>query len=288
VNSKLNARITQLKKDHIHGASWLSLKALNIMNLAIVESQMDTVARFLQELKMTSMEIATARPGMVSISNYVSRYINEITAFSLEDHQLNEFKYIAKLKLKQLIKYNKEAPIKAAKLAAQLIKEEDTIIICSYSSTICNLLKFASKIYKKLHVIIVESRYDGFDYGEMSLKELRKFGIPAHVIPQNKLGSYMDKVTTAFIGSDTIFADGSVINGAPSLLLAETATKSKVKVYSVCEIAKISPEKARTFSQLEPGLELIPSNLITGIVTDIGLVDRENISDLERYWTKPL
>jgi translation initiation factor 2B subunit (eIF-2B alpha/beta/delta family) len=288
VNSKLNASITQLKTDHNHGATWLSLKALNIMNLAIQESQMDTVANFLQELKMISTEIAIARPGMVSISNYVSLYIDEITAFSVHDHQLNEFKELAKVKLKQLIKYNKEAPIKAAKLAAQLIKEEDTIITCSYSSTICNLLIIASKIYKNLQVIILESSYDGFDYAEMSLKKLRKFGIPAHVIPQNKLGSYMDKVATAFIGSDTIFADGSVINGAPSHLLAKAAAMANVKVYSVSETAKVSKEKTFKLSHLEPGLELIPSQLVTGIVTEKGLVNPENTSDLGKYWNKSL
>ncbi len=140
---ELITRIKQLKEDRIHGAHWLSVKALNILNLAIIESQADTVGDFLKELEIIAATIAAARPGMVSITNYVSYFVNEISKCNKKQNLIKDFKNNASATLQKLIEYSKAASGVAAKNAAALINCGDTVITCSYSSTVCDVLRIA-------------------------------------------------------------------------------------------------------------------------------------------------
>jgi ribose 1,5-bisphosphate isomerase len=285
MNSKLTTRIKQLKADRIHGAHWLSVKALNILNLAIRESQADTVGGFLNELEIIAATIAATRPGMVSITNYISYFVNEISKCFKKQKTIKDFKNNASSKLHKLIEYSKTSSTVAAKNAAALINYGDTAITCSYSFTICNMLRIALKRVTKLNVVIVESRYSGVDYGEISFKELRKHNIPSIVIPQDKTTRYMKQVNVAFIGADTVWADGSLINGIPSYLLAKIAAKENIKFYSVCETAKFDMSHASDrVSHIEPGFELVPSELIAGIITEEGMINSSIISDFKFKW----
>ncbi len=56
MNSKVLEEINKLKNDYIHGASWLSLHAINTLILAVSESQAGTVADFVQEIKEVAEE----------------------------------------------------------------------------------------------------------------------------------------------------------------------------------------------------------------------------------------
>ncbi len=90
---------------------------------------------------------------------------------------------------------------------------------------------------------------------------------------------------TAFIGADTVWADGSLINGIPSYLLAEIAAKKDIKFYSVCETAKFDVSNPRDrASHIEPGFELVPSELIAGIITEEGMINSITISDFKFKW----
>ena len=282
--SELENQITQLKNDRIHGAHLLSLKALNILNLAIEESNADTAEGLLQDLTNASKAIATARPSMVSISNYVNYYLSEISRSSTDAKHLDTFKHDATIRLRRLIKYNKEAPLKAAKIATALIKDGATVIICSYSSTICTMLKIASRTSGKINVIIMESKWNGFDYGKMSLRELAKNRIPATIKKRSELDSSRHSIDIAFIGCDTIFPDGSLINGAPSLLLAKFAETAHIGFYSVGEIVKFDSREQFKTLKVEPGFDLVPHEMITGIVTEKGIIEPERISDLKYKW----
>jgi translation initiation factor 2B subunit (eIF-2B alpha/beta/delta family) len=280
MNSRIKAEITRLKNDRVHGANWLSLKALKILKLAIQQTRAKSASTLIKELESLSHEISLARPGMVSISNYVSFFVNEIAACPDGKGNLEKFKPVALLKLMNLTRHVKDAPFKAANLASSLIEEEDSILICSYSSTIINLFKLALKKQIKFSITILESKFNGIDYSRISSMELRKYCIPSAIISKNKLSSVLKRSNVVFMGSDTILSDGSVVNGAPSLHLAGAAKKAGINLFVVGEVAKLDVGHSRKFPHLEPGFDLIPPELISGIVTEKGLLNPKNVSEM--------
>jgi translation initiation factor 2B subunit (eIF-2B alpha/beta/delta family) len=61
--------------------------------------------------------------------------------------------------------------------------------------------------------------------------------------------------------------------------MAQAAANSKVPLYSVCETSKFAvlPQNS-TSHKLEPGFDLIPPNLITGIITEVGMIKPNEVS----------
>jgi translation initiation factor 2B subunit (eIF-2B alpha/beta/delta family) len=70
------------------------------------------------------------------------------------------------------------------------------------------------------------------------------------------------------IGADAVFADGSVINGTPSLSLAEALAGRGAPLYVVASSWKLLSEPPRP--PLEPGFDLVPARLITEIIVESG------------------
>src|SRR4030042_1965203 len=104
MNSKVLKEITQLKNDDIHGASWLSLHAINTLILAVSESQAVTVADFTREIKEVAEELASARPNITPITNYVNRYLHLIITGSQNETDLKALKNFIEVKGKELVK----------------------------------------------------------------------------------------------------------------------------------------------------------------------------------------
>lgn len=273
MDKQIIQKIKDLKNDRIHGANWLSIQALNILNLAIKETQADTVGNFVNEIKTIATAIIKARPSMTSIANYISQFLNQIIIVSQGQKQLDYVKNAAQVKTNEIIKYAKEAALKAAEHGAKMITDQDTIITCSYSSTVCKTFKIAKEKDLKFQVIIAESRDKDKSYGEISAKQLRQYQIPIIIINDEDVNKYVYKANKAFIGADTILDDGSVINGTPTCRLAQAASTAKIPFYSICETAKFYAKNiGDERPALEPGFEVIPSHLITAIITETGII----------------
>jgi len=272
-NPEILERIRELQDDRLHGANWLSSQALSIMGLAIQKSKAMTVTELLNELNRIAASIKEARPSMASMSNYISQLLQQINLISREQEQVNYVKNISLTKVKEFITLARKATQKAAENAAVMIADQDTIITCSYSSTVCETFKIALEKIRRFNVIIAESRYNNVTYGEISAQQLKQHGIPITVIPDEDMKRHIEKTNKAFVGADTILMDGSLINGIPTYKLAQTAATAKIPLYSVCETAKFDMLNQHCKQpKLEPGFDLIPPNLITGIITEAGII----------------
>ena len=75
-----------------------------------------------------------------------------------------------------------------------------------------------------------------------------------------------------------MLCDGSIINGAPTYKVAFKAKECGIPFYSVCETTKVNTlSYLGKNSELKKGFELVPSNLITGIITEKGILDPKKI-----------
>ncbi len=283
-NPKILEKIRELEDDRLHGANWLSSQALNIMGLAIQESKAITVTGLLNELNKIAASITAARPSMTAISNYISQLLQQINLISQGQEQVNYVKNISLAKVRGFITLAGKATEKAAENAAMAIADQDTIITCSYSSTVCETFRIAMEKTAKFEVIITESRYNNVNYGEISAQQLKQHGIPISIIPDGDIKRYIKKTNKAFVGADTILIDGSLVNGIPTYKLARAATTAKIPLYSVCETAKFETfNQHRKQHELEPGFDLIPPKFIAGIITEAGIIKPVDIINFQRY-----
>jgi translation initiation factor 2B subunit (eIF-2B alpha/beta/delta family) len=285
MNPEIAQKINELKNDRLHGASWLSVQAINLLSLTVKASQADTIADFLNELKMIAAAIIESRPNMTSIANYTSQFLNQLINLSQSQKHLDYVKNTAQVKINELIKFAQEITLKTAGHGAEMINDQDTIMTCSYSSTVCKTLEIAKERAIKFQVIIAESRYKENAYGEISAQQLRQHKIPTTVIRDQDMNRYVNKANKALVGADTILADGSLINGKPSYKLARTASLARIPFCSTCETAKIDVQDYHGKKPLlEPGFDLIPSDLITIFITEIGIIKPSDITNyISRY-----
>lgn len=282
MNPKILKKVNELKNDRLHGANWLSSHAINVMGLAMRESKAITAAELVNELNEIAAAITEARPSMTSIANYISQLLHQITLISQERKRMDDVKNSAQAKVKEFIKLVQEAPRKAAENAATMIADEDIIITCSYSSTVCKTFTISRERAEKFEVIIAESRCNDITYGEISAQQLKRHRIPTTVIPDKDINRYIEKTKKALVGADTILIDGSLINGSPTYKLAKAAATAKIPFYSVCETAKFDAlNQHRKQPKLEPGFDLIPANLITGIITESGILKPRDVINFQ-------
>ncbi|MGD0353150.1 MAG: hypothetical protein ABSB38_06615 [Dehalococcoidia bacterium] len=271
MNSKVLEEITQLKNDDIHGASWLSLHAVNTLILAISESQAGTVADLVQEIKEVAEKLTSARPNITPITNYANQFLHQIITRSQNENNVEAFKSFAEIKGKELVKSATKAVSKAVEYACGIIGDLDTVITCSYSSTVCHVLEMARQRETRFRVIAAESKVNDKAYGEITAKQLMKYEIPVEIVPDAKINLRISKADKALVGADSITADGYLVNGKPTLQLAQAAKNKRIPFYVVCESAKFTIRGYITKStELEPSFDNTPLTLVTGIITEKG------------------
>ena len=271
MNSKIIEKLNKLKNDRVHGAGWLSQQAISTLNLAISESQARTVADFVEEIKTVAAELIKARPSITSIANYINQFLQQVVLMSQSEQNLASLKSFAKAKRNELIKSSVRAVSKAVEYGCGIITDLDTVITCSYSSTVCKVIELSRERGTKFRVIIAESRFKDKAYGEITAEQLMKHQIPAEIIRDENIQLRMSKADKALIGADSITADGYLINGTPTLTLAQTAKKKRIPFYTICETAKFDIQGCTSKgAELEPGFDKTPLDLITGIITEKG------------------
>jgi len=281
LNPEVAKQIEEIRQDRIHGASWLSRQAIGVMNLTVEKSEAKNVADFLEELKAVGSGLMEVRPSMASITNCVSHLIYQVSQQSEMERDLGSLKKLARSKGNELIENLEETFLKAAEQGARVIGKGDRLMTCSYSSTICQTFKVAKLAGKEFHVLVAESRSSsGNAYGEMTFEQLKAYGIPAEVIPDKNIKQYISKVKKALVGADSILADGSLINGTPTYAVASAAKESQIPFYSLCETLKFD---ARSYlgqqPELEEGFDRVPPHLVTGIITEEGIIKPSEIMD---------
>ena len=271
VNTKIIERISKLKDDRIHGASWLALQTISTLNLAVSGSQAVTVADLVQEIKTVAEELTRARPSITPIANYANQFLHQVIARSQDEKDLDSMKSFARMKGKELLKSATKALSKTVEYGCGIIGDLDTVITCSYSSTVCKVLELAIRRETKFRVIVAESRFEDKAYGEITAEQLMKRQIPTELVSDKNIHLRIAKADTALVGADSITADGYLINGKPTSILAQAARNKKIPFFVVCESSKFDIQGYVAKSpEIEPGFDKTPLNLVTGIITEKG------------------
>lgn len=257
-------RIEGIRSDRVHGASELAHATLGILQDAIQESRAKSIPAFVMEIEAYAAELAAARPTMAAIANCTGRFIKLFRQLIQKEQSLANLKLDSRRAITAIITEIAWERNQTLQNGAALIGGHSVVMTCSYSSTVIAVFKMAAAQGKTFRVLALAS--DDSCYAQMTIDRLGESGIPGEVIPEGKLPEVLPLVNLILTGADAITADGTLINGSPSLVLARAAhdRKSPLPFYAVCEPMKFTPSIPPA---LEPGFDLIPSALLTGIIS---------------------
>ncbi len=285
--------IEEIKNDRTHGASQLARQAVNVLKVAAQKSRAATSKQFLKEQKEIGWQLMQARPAMAPIANIVTILLDTIVGKAAA-MDLAGIRLFAVSRAEELLQDSLKAVARVAEYGAKLVADGDIIMTHSYSSTVVAMLKKAFTEHP--HIEVVATRSGAGGSGEITARELGGYGIPLTLIEDTAVGLYISRVNKAIIGADRICADGKVVNGVGSYLLAVAAQRAGVPFYVLCESLKFDPRLKGEEVDLEerepsvepgslppgtrarnPGFDITPLELITGIVIEKGLLSAEQV-----------
>ncbi len=272
--------IEAIKTMKVRGAPAIGVAAAFAMALAELAGE---------DMEMAAAEIKSSRPTAVNLFWAVDRVLNA-------DSALEE----AKIMYDEDVETNR----KMGKYGASVIKDGDTVLThCNAGALACvdygtalGVLRAAKEEGKNINVICDETR-PLCQGARLSVFEMQQENIPVKLAVDSAAGHLMQKgmVDKVVIGADRIAKDG-VANKIGSLMVALAAKRFNVPFYVAApkstfdmensiydvEIEERNPDEVIYFGNCRvapegtevenPAFDIVPSDLITGIITEEGIV----------------
>jgi len=177
---------------------------------------------------------------------------------------------------------------------ARYLTNYDKILTHCHSSTVVDLIKAISKGDKNFEVVSTETR--PLYQGRITAKNLIDAGIKTTLIADSAAESFAINrgsvpIDVVFLGSDQIMKGGYVINkigswgiavaahygGKPLYIVSNLLKFDKDSLFSDVEIEiredrELWPEAPRGLDMYNPAFEIVDNALITGFVTELGIL----------------
>lgn len=296
--SEFNETVERIKKLEIQGATNVAIAGIECLGIQASSLEVKTREAFFQNLDEAQNTLACCRETEPCLRNGL-KYV-------LKKAQLSDTKDIDELK-KLIVNYSNEyidllktAKFKIAQIGAKRIPEDSLIFTHCHSSAVTQILIEASKS-KTFEVINTETRprYQG----RITARELAEHGIQVtHVVDSAMrwvVKHFKNKIDLILIGSDSITAEGTVFNKIGSRLLALMAHENHIPLYVVTTILKYNPDSLlgnletiemrpveeiwkdppKGVKLLNPAFETISHDLISSLITEIGIFPSTLISE---------
>ena len=297
ISTEITSLIDEIRDDKTHGASQLARRAVEVLKVAAERSRAGDAEQFLLEQKEVGQQLISTRPAMAPVFNIVSLWLNAI-ALKATEMDLDLFRQFAVSKADEVIKDSLQAVAQIAEYGSELIADGDRVMTHSYSSTVAAALKKAFDKYRNIEVITTRSGPGRS--GEITARELGRYGIAVTFIDDTATGLYIPIVNKIVVGADRICVDGKLINAVGTYQLALIANRAGVPFYILCETLKFDPRLGSNEVDLEekeptelvkpgslppevkvknPYFDITPLELVTGIVTENGLLTPEEVLD---------
>ena len=291
----------------VRGAPAIGAAAAFGLALAGYESAASSPDDLITDLQSAASILKVSRPTAVNLAWALDRVMrnadtvkDSITTDDLRQYVLAEAQKIAN----EDVEINK----RMAEHGAALINDGDTIIHhCNTGAlatvdwgTALGVIHTAHEQGKKIHVLVDETR-PRLQGARLTAWELEQYGIPYEIISDNMSGYFLKagKAQKVFFGADRVAANGDVANKIGSYMLALAAHDNNVPVYSVVPTSTIdlslahgglipieerdpdevlgiqfhgepiAPKNARARN---PAFDVTPNRLLSGIVTENGIV----------------
>ncbi|MHB8086470.1 MAG: eIF2B alpha/beta/delta subunit family protein [Dehalococcoidia bacterium] len=278
MKAAIRKAVNTIGRDRENGAGWLTSQSLEALKAACLESDARTATKFLSQVGEVVDALIQLRPGMVSIANYALKFRDDLSASQSRVKTIESLKKQGVAIARRLIRYREKSTISAARHATNLVGRRTIILTCSYSSSVCDALELAKRKGLDFKVLAAESLHGKVSYGRITAGRLEKAGIVCRIVPDSQVHWHVARADTVLIGADSVSLQGWLINGFPTLEVAEIAGRRGMPVYAICEKAKFDVRGFITgMRRPEPGFDMVPLELVTSFITESGLLTPDDI-----------
>lgn len=277
-----NERIAMIRNDREHGSRWLVRETISVL-YDIATQPTSSPEENMQQLQRAGNELANARPAMAALAGAVRRILN--APGGLEGKALEAATLLSELDsaIEHITSYAR--PFLTG-----------TIMTHSLSGTVLPVLTNCLTQIEQVIVLEGRPRYEGREVA----RALSKENASITLITDAQADIFLPQCHAVVVGADSILANGDILNKAGTALLAWAAYGHRIPFYVLCETLKISPhdwsgdlaqleekEPTEVLVQQIPGVSIrnfyfdrTLSRLITGVITEQGIMGRKEITQV--------
>lgn len=279
--------ISDIKSLKIQGANAVAKAGLSALLEVSKRSKTKKKSKFLSELKKARLIIFKSRPTEPAMRNAIN-----YSLYDLSGKDVTEMKKQLKFKVHKALAHFKESKNLIAQYGARIITKNSVVYTHCHSSTVVSILKKAN-LTKKFEVHNTETR--PLFQGRITATELSKMKIPVYHYVDSAARLALKEADIMLLGADAITSTCKIINKIGSELIAETAERRQVPIYICTDSWKYDPKSPYGFTEpiearskkevwpnapksiriMNPAFERIDPNLITGIITELGIYSPE-------------
>ena len=263
--------IARIANDREHGASWIARAALRVVGQCAERSRAATPAELLSEVRDCAEALSRARPGMAPVRFWLEWLVRDLSAAAENSRQAGELRSVIGTLVASLVAESERATRVAAENAVARLAAGSVIFTASFSGTVLEACRLAQRAGRLQRVLAAESTDPaGHSHGHALANALRREGIDVEVVADDLMARHVSAATLIWLGADRVLIDGSIVNGVPSLRLAEAARQAQRPVDVVCESAKFDRWTALDAVVTPPGFDRVPADLLHAVVTEKG------------------
>ena len=252
-------------------------------------------ADYYEALKEASKVLYHTRPTAVSLENALLSVLNFVGSVGKLNDMLSSTIEGANIFIRKAF----EARTGLTRFGASLIETGFTIHTHCNSTAALESIVLAYNEGKTVTVHSTESRprYQG----RITARQLANNGLRVNMLVDSAARLYMKDVNMVMVGADTITSDGSLYNKIGTWQIALAAKDAGVPFYTCAETFKFSPRTRQGIETtielrapeeiadpvdfpgvniLNPAFDRTPASLITGIITEQGIVAPGDVSEL--------
>lgn len=277
-----NERIAMIRNDHEHGSRWLVHETISVL-YDIATQPASSAEENMQQLQRAGNELANARPAMAALAGAVRRILN--APGGLEGMAGEAAKLLSEFDsaIEHITGYAR--PFLTG-----------TLMTHSLSGTVLEVLTNCLSQIEQVIVLEGRPRYEGREVA----RELSKGNAAITLITDAQADIFLPQCHAVVVGADSILANGDILNKAGTALVAWAAHGHGIPFYVLSETLKISPqswsgditqleekESTEVLEQQIPGVRIrnfyfdrTPSRLITGVITEQGIVGKKEITQI--------
>lgn len=262
----------------------------NEMETAMTEDISREIENFVDQI----LEVTSPILPLINLLDRCMRFSEKYEATELSEKELRE-KFTELLE--GIRKEQRQCAEKIGKAGARMIASGDKVATFSTSGSVMEIFKRAADDGKKLKAAAFEARPNAEGY--RTLDEISELGIPVEFGCDALLCKLVPGSAAFFIGADAISSTGEVYAKTGSYLAALACREFGIPFYVAADTSKFDamsllgfpikdsfrPAKEVTDRRIPENsrivnisFELIPSKLVSGIITEKGVISPHAVS----------
>lgn len=282
--------VLPIKNDLTSGAAEIALRAINIFQAMLADTDKLSCDQIKERLKVTARALVDAQPAMAPLFHMS----NAVLMATSNCQTVDEVYRFCDAALMDFEKRLCDSASQIADLVYELIPPGELVFAYSFSSTVVSCLLNARSKGRYFRVVCTESR--PAMEGRKLAQVLANGGIEVVHTFDTAMGWILPSCRVAFMGTDGLGRPG-IVNKVGSWPLALACRELNIPLYAVTGTEKfVTDERLFEFEKherpaqevwtdppkgvrvLNQQFELIPFSLLAGVVTEQGILQEKDIN----------